>query len=191
MKYRESGMPDEQQWQTYFEPEKILVNLGVNKNINTLLDIGCGYGSFLIPAATLVGGTVTGIDIEQNMIDICKKKVIERKLQNVKLQCLDINDNNVLSNIENHFDYICLFNILHCESPVSLLNLAYLLLNENGRIGIIHWKQENTPRGPSMNIRPSPENIINWACKANFTLVKQIDLPPYHFGIMFEKKYRK
>jgi len=188
MKYRESGMPNEEQWSTYFEPSKILINLGVDRNINKLLDIGCGYGNFLIPAARMVSGSVTGFDIEQDMVNICNKKVLAENLHNVKLYCGDISDISYQNNIKEQFDFICLFNILHCENPIYLLTLANSLLTSTGKIGVIHWKRENTPRGPSMSIRPSPENIIDWSSEANLELIKSMELPPYHFGLVFRKK---
>jgi hypothetical protein len=46
----------------------------------------------------------------------------------------------------------------------------------------------NTPRGPSMEIRPTPETIIGWATKTGLSLEKYVELPPYHFGLVFIKK---
>jgi hypothetical protein len=77
--------------------------------------------------------------------------------------------------------------LLHCEEPIKLLKYSYEILETNGKLGIIHWKYGKTPRGPSMNIRPKPENIIEWAESAGFVTNKIIDLPPYHFGIKFTK----
>ncbi|WP_202948140.1 hypothetical protein [Sporolactobacillus vineae] len=54
LKYRESGMPDEALWDTFFRPVKILQQLGVDQKVRTLVDIGCGYGTFLIPAGGLL-----------------------------------------------------------------------------------------------------------------------------------------
>ena len=42
MKFRESGMPNEQMWDTFFNPELTLYQLGINENIETIMDIGCG-----------------------------------------------------------------------------------------------------------------------------------------------------
>lgn len=83
--------------------------------------------------------------------------------------------------------YITLFNILHCEQPLGLLNVAYNILNTNGKIGVIHWNYEDTPRGLSMEIRPTPRIISEWAFKAGFALEKYVELPPYHYGMVFIK----
>lgn len=64
-------------------------------------------------------------------------------------------------------DYVMLFNILHHEEPLELLNEAYKLLCEKGKVGIIHWRTYiETPRGPDMSIRPKPEQCITWAKKS-------------------------
>jgi SAM-dependent methyltransferase len=180
MKYRESDMPDERQWRGFFDPEKILRALDAGGKI--LLDIGCGYGTFLIPAAAMAE-KVIGIDIEEAMIRACREKVRQNRLGNVELIQGDISRAP-----RSAADYICLFNILHCENPRALLAAARSLLAEKGRIGVIHWKRENTPRGPSMDIRPSPEDIILWAAGAGLAPLKQLDLPPYHFGLLFRQQ---
>ena len=191
MKYRESGMPDEQMWDTFFNPTQILAQLDINGNINTLMDIGCGYGTFLISAAKLVKNKVIGIDIENEMIETCRRKIEEQNINNIDLLHGDISTEQTIKDLEKYkseFDYICLFNILHCEKPLDLLKAAYHILNNNGKIGVIHWKYENTPRGPSMEIRPTPEIINGWALKSGFVLEKYVELPPYHYGMVFIKK---
>lgn len=190
MKYRESGMPSEELWDTFFTPTDVLKKLGVDKQIKTLVDVGCGYGTFLIPAASLISGKVIGIDIDEEMISICKEKMHNENIAGVDLIYGDISTEdtrNLLSDYKDTIDYITFFNILHCEEPLKLLEKAYDLLNDNGKIGVIHWNNEETPRGPSMEIRPKPETIIDWALKTGFALDKQVDLPPYHFGLVFIK----
>ena len=38
-----------------------------------------------------------------------------------------------------------------------------------------------------MDIRPTPDYIITWAADAGLYLERQVDLPPYHFGLIFRK----
>ena len=38
-----------------------------------------------------------------------------------------------------------------------------------------------------MAIRPTPEKIECWGEKAGLTHLKQADLSPFHFGVVFEK----
>lgn len=190
MKFRNSGMPDEQVWSAFFDPSGVLRQMGVTGSIRTLIDIGCGYGTFMIPASQIITGQVVGIDIECEMIDTCAQKLPEQGIKNVELLCGDISAEATLKSLakfKGTVDYVTLFNILHCEHPQELLKNVYDLLDIGGKTGVIHWIYGQTPRGPSMEIRPKPEAIIEWAGKTGFALAKKIDLPPYHFGLIFQK----
>ena len=86
-------------------------------------------------------------------------------------------------------DYAMLFNILHAEDPIAILKEAYRILCPLGKVGIIHWNYDaSTPRGPSMKIRPRPEQCQEWIKLTGFNLIKPlINIPPYHYGIVGQK----
>ena len=69
--------------------------------------------------------------------------------------------------------------------------LASLLSSSNGQFQlVIHWRYDPaTPRGPNMEIRPRPEQIVSWGLKAGLTVTNAsiIDLPPWHYGIRFRR----
>ena len=70
-----------------------------------------------------------------------------------------------------------------------LINEAKRILKESGRLEIIHWNYDSTtPRGPSMDIRPKPEDCIKWAESAGVRGAIRFDLKPYHYGIVLTKK---
>lgn len=54
------------------------------------------------------------------------------------------------------------------------------------------WRTFNdpaTPRGPSMEIRPRPEQCRDWAVQQGFRLLPPgiVSLPPYHYGMTLER----
>jgi tRNA G46 methylase TrmB len=51
MKVRDSGMPPETMWSTFFNVDTILNTMQVNQSVVNLLEVGCGYGTFTINAA--------------------------------------------------------------------------------------------------------------------------------------------
>jgi hypothetical protein len=54
----------------------------------------------------------------------------------------------------------------------------------------MHWNYDaTTPRGPSMDIRPRPEECRDAAIAAGFHLLLPgiINLPPYHYGMVLSK----
>lgn len=48
MKGRESGMPEQKFWETFFNTPLILECLEINASIKTLLELGSGYGTITI-----------------------------------------------------------------------------------------------------------------------------------------------
>ena len=50
----------------------------------------------------------------------------------------------------------------------------------------MHWNYDpTTPRGPSMDIRPRGDDCRRWAEQIGFRLAESVDLPPYHWGMVF------
>lgn len=190
MKTRESGMPGEVAWAGFFAPALTLERLGLTPEAGDVVDLGCGYGTFTIPAAQITRGTVHALDIEADMLETTARKAKRAGLENIHLEQRDfMADGTGLPN--GSIDYVMLFNILHCEQPEVLLHETYRILSPGGRVGIMHWNYDpNTPRGPSMDIRPRPEQCREWAEQAGFQLAmpEMIDLPPYHYGWVLEKR---
>ena len=81
-----------------------------------------------------------------------------------------------------------IFNLLHLEQPVALLREAYRTLQDGGVLSVIHWRSDiQTPRGPSLAIRPTPEQCRGWMAEAGFRAIEPVDLQsccPFHFGLL-------
>lgn len=189
MKVRDSGMPDEEQWSTFFRPEKVLRIFGIDQGVESLVDFGCGYGTFTLAAAKLVSGTVHALDIEPEMIETVRSKCGEEGQLNVRTEVRNfVNSGTGLE--DSSVDAALLFNILHHEDPIGLLSEAFRILRLGGRLAVIHWNHDRTtPRGPSLEIRPRPEQCIAWAKSTgfSFTEAERFDLRPYHYGLLFRK----
>lgn len=189
MKTRESGMPPEEMWHTFFDPEAVLRKLQLNEHCGSVLDFGCGYGTFTLPAAHIVRGTVYALDIDSEMLEATRAKADAAMLHNVELHKRDFAvDGSGLP--DGSVDYVMLFNILHAEERIALLKEAWRVLAVDGTLAVIHWKYDpSTPRGPSMSIRPRPEECRSWAEQLGFKLRPpgQIELPPYHYGFVFTR----
>ncbi len=189
MKIRDSGMPEEDTWAGFFDPQTTLQQLGLTAAICDVVDFGCGYGTFTIPAAQLVSGTVYTLDIDPQMLDHAKTCADAEGLANVQFIERDfIADGSGLA--DGIADYVMLFNILHPERPVELLYEARRNLRDGGVLGIIHWKFDAaTPRGPDMAFRPRPEQICQWVEEAGFEPSREgiVDLAPHHYGLAVRK----
>ncbi len=188
MKVRDSGMPDEKLWNDFFDIDLILSKLQINQQLNDLVEIGSGYGTFTIPTSKIISGKLYAFDIEHEMVENLGQKLIAQKIDNVIIANRDI-ITQTTGLKDNSIDYVMLFNILHHDSPSDILNEAHRILKPNGKIGIIHWRSDiKTPRGPELSIRPKPEQIMEWIDKLKYRiLIHPFILEPYHYGLVISK----
>jgi len=188
MKGRDSGMPEEAYWATFFAPEAALDRLiPEDAKGGDVVEFGCGYGTFTLPAARSVGGIMTALDIEPEMVEVVGRKADLERQNNIRVVLRDFvaHGTGLQDRSQRH---AMIFNLLHLEEPVSLLREARRVLANGGSISIIHWRSDiPTPRGPSLAIRPSPEQCRTWLEQAGFQRIEAVDLQtccPYHFGLL-------
>lgn len=187
MKVRDSGMPEETMWSKFFDPEKILQEMEITTDLDNVVDLGSGFGTFSIPVSQMIKGKVHAFDIESDMILQLQTKIDQQDLKNINLYLKDfILEGTGLD--DNSTDYVMLFNILHHDKPHQILNEIFRILKTGGKVGIIHWRSDiSTPRGPHLDFRSTPDECKQWAVESGFTITNELILEPYHFGIIITK----
>lgn len=182
-------MPEESYWETLFDVELILDRLAIDGRLENVIEMGCGYGTFTIPVAQRISGVLTTFDIDGAMVERTRQRAAEAGVWNV-LYVVDDVFANGFGGEPGSKDGCLLFNILHCEQPVRLLAEAARVVRPSGLVHVIHWRYDPaTPRGPSMEIRPRPEQIVNWAKEVGLFASPEglLDLPPWHYGIRLQR----
>ncbi|GAA2248218.1 methyltransferase [Streptomyces ruber] len=99
-----------------------------------VLDIGCGRGACLFPAAEKVGpkGRVHGIDIAPGMIDEARKEAVGRGLRNVVLEVMDAESPTFPP---RSFDLVMgSYSVIFLPDAVSALARYAAILDDAGRI---------------------------------------------------------
>lgn len=188
MKGRESGMPDEDYWASFFDPAALLEHLLPKRDRGgNIVEFGCGYGTFTIPVAQRVSGIVTALDIEPDMVNLVRDKAELGAFDNITAALRDFvaNGTGLHDGTQTH---AMIFNLLHLDNPVTLLREARRVLEAGGTLSVIHWRSDiDTPRGPPLAIRPTPAQCQAWMVEAGFSEVREVDLQacsPYHFGLL-------
>jgi len=187
MKVRQSGMPDEAYWESLFNVPGILDRLRIDETIADAVELGCGYGTFSIPVARRITGVLNTFDIDRHMVSRTRDRAGHAGIVNLICTLRDVLDRG-FGLPEGSQDACLLFNILHFEKPARLLDEARRVLLTGGRLYVIHWRYDpRTPRGPSLDVRPRPEECIAWAKTAGFQERPPgiLDLPPHHYGLVF------
>jgi SAM-dependent methyltransferase len=182
-------MPAVEQWESYFDIAGVLEALGCHVVGGDAVEFGCGYGTFTIPLAQRTFGTVFGLDIDPLMVAATAARSLQVGLKNIVVEQRDFVAQGC-GRESGSASLVLLFNILHIENPVNLLKEARRVLRPGGFVGVIHWNYDvRTPRGPSLDIRPKPEQCRAWGERAGLRWVREQALPgsPWHWGMVFER----
>jgi ubiquinone/menaquinone biosynthesis C-methylase UbiE len=99
------------------------------------LDVGCGRGAVLLPAAEAVGadGQVMGIDISPGMVEQARRLAAERGLGNVDVAVGDARDPQVSGPVDAVSSSLVLFFL---PDPAAALRSWLPLLAPGGRLGV-------------------------------------------------------
>lgn len=188
MKGRESGMPDESWWSGFFDAEAAIRDfLGTAGVEGHVVELGCGYGTFTLPIARCSKGIVTALDIEPEMVARVQQQAMANRLFNIHAELRDFvaHGTGLDTGSQAH---AMIYNLLHLEHPVALLREAHRTLQVGGMLSVMHWRSDiPTPRGPSLDIRPTPEQCQAWLDEAGFHTIQSVDLQrscPFHFGLL-------
>ena len=177
MKIRDSGMPDEAYWETLFDVPLILSRLGIGR-FHDVAELGCGYGTFSIPIAKAISGTLYTFDVDPAML------ARTRAAGGGSAESSASSGTSWQDGFGVDVDAVLLFNILHCDEPVQLLRHAANSLTPAASAGNPLAIRRDASRSRAYDIRPKPEQIIEWARQADLEAVGEvIDLPPWHYGI--------
>jgi ubiquinone/menaquinone biosynthesis C-methylase UbiE len=111
-----------------------------------VLDVACGRGAVLFPAAHAVGpgGQVIGIDLSPAMVNLTHREIGERGLANVSVQRMDVEK---LDFNDACFDsVVCGFGIFFCTEPDRALQEILRVLRPQGRFSMSTWTKADERR---------------------------------------------
>lgn len=185
-------MPPQEYWEELLDAGDVLDRLGFCSAAHArTLELGCGYGTFTVPAARCRGAQrVHTFDLDGDMALRTSARAAEEGVSHiVRTEVRDVVANGY-GVADGTYDAAMLFNILHCEDPVGMMRQAALALSPGGSLYAAHWRHDPaTPRGPPMSMRPRPEQLREWALETGLLTVGRgpVDLPPWHYGWVFSR----
>jgi alkylated DNA repair protein alkB family protein 8 len=124
------------------KPWQICIDFIKNQIRNdVIVDLGCGNGRHLIPAAKYFNLAI-GIDFSEELIDIVKKKVQKEKITNIKLINSDLRCIPLEDNFSDSVIYIAaLHNIKGRNNRINSLRETKRILKSNGTALISVWSR--------------------------------------------------
>lgn len=184
-------MPDRNWWHALWpDPDGVIRALRIEPGM-TVVDLGCGYGYFTAAIARQVGpGRVVGFDLDSEMLE--QAQAACEGMANCDWLLGDAMELSRL--LGAPADYVLIANTFHgAPDKMALAREVAAALKPNGRFAIVNWyplpREKTTvlgqPRGPSTELRMSPDQTRAVVEPAGFKLVTLVELPPYHYGAIF------
>ena len=187
-----TAMPDPDWWQALWpQPQQVLAALGIRPDMK-VVDLCCGDGLFTAPLALLVRHVIA-IDIDPNMLAVTRTKIAATGATNCDL--IEGDAYAVAELVRRPVDFVLMANTFHgVPDKARLARGVAAILKPGGRFAVINWhhrpREETTvlgrPRGPTTEMRMKPSDVAAEVETANLKLVDVIELPPYHYGVIFE-----
>lgn len=153
-------------------------------------DFGCGTGYFTFPLAQKVeqSGRVYALDILKEKLEAIESEAKVLGLSNIitKRANLELVGGSKLD--ENSLDLVCLVNMLFQNKDKNLIiGEAVRVLKKGGKILVVEWNVNDSSFGPESELRVSKEDVFALAESNGLSVLKEIKISDFHFGIILEK----
>jgi SAM-dependent methyltransferase len=191
--FKGTEMPTAGWWEALWpDPAMVLVQVGITPGMD-VIDLCSGDGWFTLQIARLARH-VTSIDIDRNFLDLAGVRLAENGIANCKF--VEGNAYEVDRLISQPADFVFMANAFHgVPEKTRLARAVANALVPHGHFAIVNWHarpREQTkilgePRGPASELRMTPEATIAAVEPGGFKLHQVIELPPYHYGAIFNK----
>lgn len=195
-RFRNTGQPDWDWWgRIWPTPGDTLRQLGLSPG-DRIAEIGCGNGYFALPAARIVDpASVYAIDLDESLLAELESLAVEQGIENVVPVRGDARD--LAAHLPEPVDVALLANAFHgIGDRAGFVEGVTAALAADGRFVVVNWhdrpREETTiggePRGPPTDLRLTPEETRRAVESASdLRLTREVDLPPYHYGLVFER----
>ncbi|VTT88360.1 SAM-dependent methyltransferase [Halorubrum sp. DM2] len=196
-RFRNTGQPDWDWWgRVWPTPGETLRDLGVEPG-NRVAEIGSGNGYFALPAARIADpGPVYAVDVDGDLLAELDALADAQGIENLRTVEGDARDLPGL--LPESVDVALLLNAFHgIPEPQAVVAGIAETVDDGGRFVVVNWRdrpREETviggePRGPPTDRRLSPvatREAVE-AAGPDLTLVREVDLPPFHYALVFER----
>lgn len=196
-RFPDTRPPDRDWWRELWpDPASVLRRLGLEAG-TSVADVGCGRGHFTLPAAEIVApATVYAVDVDGTCLDEIEAHTIERGIENVTTVSGDARSLSEL--LPEPVDVVFVANVVHgVEAPTAFAEQVSRTLRPGGRFVVVNWRdlprEETTVlgerRGPPPQRRMRPGETRSAVAPAGFEAAREVDLPPYHYGVVFRRSH--
>ena len=191
--FQGTEMPTAGWWEALWpDPAGVLSAVGVEPDME-VVDLCSGDGWFTLQIAR-IARHVTAIDIDPNLLDVARHRLLESGATNCDF--VAGNAYELARLVSRPADFVFLANAFHgVPDQPRLARAVGAALKPGGLFAIVNWHRrprEETvvlgePRGPKTELRLSPQQTIEAVESGGLTRARLVEIPPYHYGAVFER----
>lgn len=178
---KEFDNPERDVWQ---KPEEILDALHLSRAAR-VADIGAGTGYFSVRIAKRIPeGKLYAADVEPDMVDYLGERAKREHLNNITA----VQSSPDKANLPEPVDLILVVDTYHhIGYRTGYFTKLKSSLNPNGRLVIVDFRADS-PIGPPIEHRVSPEKAVEELNAAGYSLVETHQFLPRQYFIVFQKR---
>jgi ubiquinone/menaquinone biosynthesis C-methylase UbiE len=190
MGHQGAGWLERPQREKEEQPKKLLKMLEVKSGM-VVADIGAGSGYYSFRLAEKVGakGKVLAVDIQQEMLDIIRKRMKRNKVQNIEpVQGTETDPKLPAGGV----DLILLVDVYHeFAFPYEMMEALTKSLKPGGRIVFVEFRREDENVPILLAHKMTEKQVLAEMAPHPLKHVKTIESLPWQHVIIFEKKAEK
>lgn len=195
-RFQNTGQPDWDWWSKLWPtPGATLRDLGLRSG-ESVAEVGCGSGYFALPAARIVEPEpVYAIDLDEALLDELDHHADQQNIENVDPVHGDAR--NLTGVLPERVGTLVVANTFHgVDDQPGFVEEAVDAIEPGGSLVVVNWHdhpRETTivadePRGPPTELRMTPEETRDAVLSTSAVAFdRQVDLPPYHYALVFER----
>lgn len=186
-------MPDAGWWEALFpDPAGILASVGLSPGCDAV-DLCSGDGWFTLPMAR-VARRVVAVDIDTHLLEVSHGRLALSGVTHCSFAAGDAYALAAL--VPEPADFVFLANAFHgVPDRLKLTRAVEAALKPGGVFAIVNWHDRprdetiilGEPRGPKTELRMSPSQTIKAVQPSGLIFKQSVEIPPYHYGVVFQR----
>jgi len=183
-------MPIAGWWEALWpDPAGVLTAVGLRSGTE-VIDLCSGDGWFTLQIAK-IARHVLAIDIDATQLEVARHRLAESGVTNCEFIAGDAYDIAAAGPA----DFVFMANAFHgVPDRARLARAVGAALKSDGQFAIVNWHKRprdetpilGEPRGPKTELRMSPEETIKSVEAVGLKFTKMVEIPPYHYGVVFQ-----
>jgi len=154
----------------------------------TLLDAGCGPGSYSVFFSGIPGVNIISLDQDEGSVTRVRERVAEEGITNI-----DVRQGSILEIPldDDSVDVVFMANVFHglvANGELAGIMEVFRVLSPDGLFAIVEFDKADTGHGPPIEVRVSPEQLREILGRYGFTEVSEDRAGPMHYLQLFSTR---